>query len=94
MTFHCSLPQYENGTFQPRYFPTVGNGHVATVMFTDVVNLNGLYNGDKGESHRARIPSRNNIKVFPPTDEAEIRDHTYGVDVGRGKFIYLQSIEA
>lgn len=44
----------------------------------------GLYNGDRGESHRARIPSKNNIRIYPPTDEASITDQVFGVNVGEG----------
>ena len=33
---------------------TVGNGHVATLVYSDTVYINGLYNGVRGESHRAR----------------------------------------
>ncbi|CAF3415662.1 unnamed protein product [Rotaria sp. Silwood1] len=40
-----------------RMMPYVGNGHVATVVFSDFIYMNGLYNGENGTSHRARIPS-------------------------------------
>jgi len=32
-----------------RYFPSVGNGHLATVVNTDTLYLNGLYNGRGGK---------------------------------------------
>ncbi|CAF2684788.1 unnamed protein product [Rotaria sp. Silwood2] len=40
-----------------RILPYIGNGHVATVVFSDFIYMNGLYNGENGTSHRARIPS-------------------------------------
>lgn len=43
--------------------PSVGNGQLATVIYTDTVYMNGLYNGERGESHRARIPSQINIRM-------------------------------
>jgi hypothetical protein len=43
--------------------PSVGNGQLATVIYTDTVYMNGLYNGELGESHRARIPSQINIRM-------------------------------
>lgn len=41
--------------------PQLGNGHVAFTTLSRTVNMNGLYNGFKGESHRARIPNWANI---------------------------------
>lgn len=41
--------------------PTLSNGHVAFVIFGDSILLNGLYNGERGESHRARIPNYSNL---------------------------------
>lgn len=43
--------------------PSIGNGQLATGIYTDTVYMNGLYNGEKGESHRARIPSQINIRM-------------------------------
>lgn len=43
--------------------PSVGNGQLATVIYTDTIYMNGLYNGGLGESHRARIPSQINIRM-------------------------------
>ncbi|CAF3541630.1 unnamed protein product [Rotaria sp. Silwood1] len=40
-----------------RILPYIGNGHIATVVFSDFIYMNGLYNGENGTSHRARIPS-------------------------------------
>ena len=31
-----------------RIMPYVGNGHVATVIFSDSIYMNGLYNGENG----------------------------------------------
>lgn len=38
-------------------FPEISNGHVATVVQTNTIYMNGLYNGPNVNSHRARIPS-------------------------------------
>ena len=32
-----------------RYAPTLGNGHIATNLYTDTVYINGLYNGRIGK---------------------------------------------
>jgi len=69
-----------------RYNPTVGNGHIATAVFTDNVFMNGLFNGFKGESHRAIIPSRNNVKiVFDEASAGNVTDHLYSLDVEKGQ---------
>ena len=31
-----------------RYMPTIGNGHIATNLYTDTVYINGLYSGTDG----------------------------------------------
>ena len=31
-----------------RIMPYIGNGHVATVIFSDLVFMNGIYNGENG----------------------------------------------
>lgn len=65
---------------------SVGNGHVATTVYTDTVHMNGLYNGNRGESHRARIPSGNNIRINTPTNGDPIQRQTFALDVGKGVF--------
>ncbi|XP_058121395.1 protein-glucosylgalactosylhydroxylysine glucosidase-like [Anopheles ziemanni] len=43
--------------------PTLANGHLGFVVYGDAVHLNGVYNGLKGVSHRARIPNFANIQL-------------------------------
>ncbi len=31
-----------------RILPYIGNGHIATVVYNDVIYMNGLYNGENG----------------------------------------------
>ena len=33
-----------------RILPYIGNGHIATVVLSDFIYMNGLYNGDNGLS--------------------------------------------
>ena len=47
-----SLPLNEDGTLNDRLLPSVGNGHLATNVWTDTLFLNGVYNGYKGDSYR------------------------------------------
>ena len=65
-----------------RILPTIGNGHVATVVYTDTIYMNGLYNGLKTLSHRARIPSTCAIEIT--STSAHITKSLYSLDVETG----------
>lgn len=43
--------------------PTISNGHLGFTIFSDSVYMNGLYNGHRGLSHRARIANEMNINI-------------------------------
>ncbi|CAF3551942.1 unnamed protein product [Rotaria sordida] len=60
----------------------VGNGHVATVIFSDFIYMNGLYNGANGTSHRARIPSTHNWQFKLES----LSSLLYSLDVAFGVF--------
>ncbi|XP_070540415.1 protein-glucosylgalactosylhydroxylysine glucosidase-like [Ptychodera flava] len=70
------LPLLANGEIDTRYMASVGNGHVATVIYSNTTYVNGLYSGQEGFSHRARVPSKNAIRVhFDPFVEKDISRH-------------------
>jgi len=46
----CRLPE------DVRLWPSVGNGHISMVAYSQNVSMNGLYNGFMNASHRAAIP--------------------------------------
>lgn len=50
----------------PGYFPYVGNGYVATELFTNTTYLAGVFNGisNSTPSHRAAVPST--VRVHLP----------------------------
>ncbi|BFZ07038.1 hypothetical protein BsWGS_10077 [Bradybaena similaris] len=73
-----SLPTNRN------YMPEVGNGHIATVVHTDSIFMNGLYNGANFTSHRARIPSTSGYSINT-TSPAGLQ-RLYSLDIGRGVF--------
>ncbi|UJR32210.1 hypothetical protein I4U23_019675 [Adineta vaga] len=56
-TFSTNTLPSNGSSLDFRILPYIGNGHIATVVFSDFIYMNGLYNGDNGTSHRARIPS-------------------------------------
>lgn len=63
--------------------PSVGNGQLATIVYTETVFMNGLYNGLLGESHRARIPSQVNIRMTNIANQSAT-DHRFILDTERG----------
>lgn len=63
---------------------SVGNGHLATIVYSETVFMNGLFNGERGDSHRARIPSRINVRISIP--KREIRLQRFILDVEKGSF--------
>ncbi|CAM4963855.1 unnamed protein product [Rotaria socialis] len=69
-----------------RLLPYIGNGHLATVVYSDFIYMNGLYNGENGTSHRARIPSTLNWKF-----KIKSRSSLYTLNVSSG--IFIESLE-
>ena len=72
----CRLPK------NPLLMPTVGNGHMATVVYRDRLFLNGLYNGKGKKSHRAAIPSLNRIKLN--LQQSMVEQSSFMLDCIRG----------
>ncbi|XP_059156328.1 protein-glucosylgalactosylhydroxylysine glucosidase-like isoform X2 [Physella acuta] len=66
------------------YYPEVGNGHVATVVQSDTICMNGLYNGHNITSHRARLASPVGYSLTPARPTGLTR--SYSLDVGRAIF--------
>ncbi|XP_055591890.1 protein-glucosylgalactosylhydroxylysine glucosidase-like isoform X2 [Uranotaenia lowii] len=44
-------------------FPTLANGHLGFTVFGDAVYMDGLFNGHRGLSHRARIANVANLRL-------------------------------
>lgn len=53
-----------NKTIDFRLMPYVGNGHLAATVFNNELYVNGLYNGERGESHRARLPNIHRFRLL------------------------------
>ncbi|XP_067687127.1 protein-glucosylgalactosylhydroxylysine glucosidase-like [Haliotis asinina] len=59
-----SLPKKDGSEeLNLRYMASVGNGHIATVVYSPTVYMNGLYNGPQGWSHRAAIHSQHDLTL-------------------------------
>lgn len=70
----------------PRLRPSVGNGHIATAVFSQVICMHGLYNGAGTDSHRAAIPSTVSWQLdrIEPEDP---HDRHYFLDTSEGTVI-------
>nr|XP_049691823.1 protein-glucosylgalactosylhydroxylysine glucosidase [Helicoverpa armigera] len=85
-----------------KYMPSIGNGHIATNIFSDTVYMNGLYNGQAGYSHRARIPAWANIRLnstlthhpYSPVYSLDTREGVFKVRVDRERSVVTQRIYA
>ncbi|XP_039765165.1 protein-glucosylgalactosylhydroxylysine glucosidase [Pararge aegeria] len=85
-----------------RFMPSIGNGHLATNVFSDTVYMNGLYNGRKGESRRARIPAWANIRLnstltnhpYSPVYSLDTKHGVFQVTVDRDRSVVTQRIFA
>ncbi|XP_017476071.1 PREDICTED: acid trehalase-like protein 1 [Rhagoletis zephyria] len=68
------------------FMPTLGNGHLGYAVLGDAIFVNGVYNGEGGNSRRARIPNWLNLSVatlkyeewelaiIPDSYEVQLRD--------------------
>ncbi|XP_072037392.1 protein-glucosylgalactosylhydroxylysine glucosidase-like [Amphiura filiformis] len=83
-----SLPMRNATLIDYRYMPFVGNGHLATTVLSDWIFVNGVYNGELGWSHRARIPSTNAIDVaFQNQNDDDLAAKSYMLNVLRGQWL-------
>ncbi|XP_077296187.1 protein-glucosylgalactosylhydroxylysine glucosidase-like [Arctopsyche grandis] len=69
----------------PKFMCNIGNGHLATDIFSNTVYMNGFYNGNKGESHRARIPAWCNVRLNSTIGETGLKP-SYTLDTSSGVF--------
>lgn len=71
--------------------PVLANGHVGFVPYVESMFMNGLYNGHRGNSHRARIPNYANVQLEqcknPEKNSIEIPETCiYAMDIFNGVF--------
>ncbi len=78
------LPFFPNGTLENKLLPYVGNGHLASTLFDKHIYLNGLYNGNRGESHRAGLPNIHNFFMNSP--DSVFKDKQYALHLKNGEF--------
>ncbi|XP_052864011.1 protein-glucosylgalactosylhydroxylysine glucosidase-like [Anopheles cruzii] len=70
--------------------PTLANGQIGFVVYDGHVHLNGVYNGEGGQSHRARVRNFGNIQLYDcsPTNGTPQPGYcNYQLDMREGKFV-------
>lgn len=68
--------------------PTLANGNLAFIAYSDTVHLSGLYNGASYASHRARVPNygRVQFEYCGVSSEQTIQSCTYSLNIQQGLF--------
>ena len=69
-----------NSSIDTKLMAYVGNGHLASTVFDNAIYLNGLYNGARGVSHRARLPNMHNFQI-----KGNYSNKQYVLDMKNGK---------
>ncbi|XP_052562857.1 protein-glucosylgalactosylhydroxylysine glucosidase-like [Culex pipiens pallens] len=72
--------------------PTLGNGVIGFVVHSDAVFLNGVFNGARERSHRARIPNYANLQLETCDHRAGVQSQcSYQLDMRFGRFRTIYS---
>jgi len=75
--FCCRLPE------DVRLWPSIGNGHIGMVVYSEYVFMNGLYNGFWIQSHRAAIPNPLSANISR-INAREAGNHSYVLNTKEG----------
>lgn len=80
--------------YDPRLHPSVGNGYLATTVYSDTVYVSGIFNGrgTQTPSHRARIPSTSAI-VVRTNISSNATDELFSLNVAEGVFYHRLHID-
>ena len=81
-------------SWDPRLNPSVGNGYLATTVYSDTVYVSGIFNGrgTKTPSHRARIPSTASI-VVRSNLTSNATEELSSLNVEQGVFYHRLAVE-
>lgn len=77
--FYFNLSRFPD---DDRFAPPIGNGYLATNVFSDAIYVDGVFNGYREDSHRARIPSTASIRVT-----SEVISDVYRLDMRNGMYL-------
>lgn len=81
-------------SWDPRLNPSVGNGYLATTVYSDTVYVSGIFNGRGTEtpSHRARIPSTSSI-VIRSNLSSNATEESFSLNVEQAVFYHRLIME-
>ncbi|XP_075154058.1 protein-glucosylgalactosylhydroxylysine glucosidase isoform X2 [Haematobia irritans] len=82
-----------------KFMPSIANGHLGFTVFGDAIYVNGVYNGFKGDSRRARLPNWLNITATlrgtTHSDSALPGEPVvYTMNLFKGYFQWLQNFQS
>nr|XP_004654215.2 protein-glucosylgalactosylhydroxylysine glucosidase [Jaculus jaculus]XP_044993683.1 protein-glucosylgalactosylhydroxylysine glucosidase [Jaculus jaculus] len=72
----------------PRLWATVTNSYLGTRVYRATLHVNGVYNGAKGDTHRAILPSPLNVQLETPEGAGQQLTKTYTLDTNTGSFLH------
>ncbi|XP_073073553.1 protein-glucosylgalactosylhydroxylysine glucosidase isoform X4 [Manis javanica] len=72
----------------PRFLATVTNTYLGTRVYHDTLHVSGVYNGARGDTHRAVLPSPLNVQLEAPTGTGEQLTKTFVLDTNTGSFLH------
>lgn len=70
-----------------RFAPPIGNGYLATNVFSDAIYVDGVFNGYREDIHRARIPSTASIRVT-----GDVNSEVYRLDMRNGRILNTKTL--
>ena len=81
-------------SWDPRLNPSVGNGYLATTVYSDTVYVSGIFNGrgTRTPSHRARIPSTSAIILRTNVTSLTTQER-FSLNVEQGVFYHRLAVD-
>ncbi|XP_021119747.1 protein-glucosylgalactosylhydroxylysine glucosidase isoform X2 [Heterocephalus glaber] len=68
----------------PRLLATVTNVYLGTRVYHDTLHVSGVYNGARGSTHRAVLPSPLNVRLEAPAGKGAQLTQTFALDTNTG----------
>ncbi|KAM7351711.1 protein-glucosylgalactosylhydroxylysine glucosidase isoform 1-T1 [Cochliomyia hominivorax] len=76
------------------FMPSLSNGHLGLTVFGDSIYMNGVYNGFKGDSRRARLPNWLNVSAHILNDQTKMyyqpENIEYTLNLYEGVFQWIE----
>lgn len=69
----------------PRLLATVTNSYLGTQVYHRILHVSGVYNGARGDTHRADLPSPLNVHLMVPACQRASIEETFALDTKTGR---------